>query len=270
MREFTMFQVDAFSDRLLGGNPAAVLLLDAALPDEVMRAIATENNLSETAFVVRTPEGMTIRWFTPADEAPFCGHATLAAAHVILSEYGLPGPVVLETRKVGTLRVEGRDGRYVLDLPRIDATPLEMIPPVLRELFPEGWHAALRNFENVFVVLGDAAEVRNFNPDAALIRRLDAGGLAITAAGGQDATGAKVDFSSRYFAPAHGVDEDPVTGSTHATLAPYWAGILGRTDLTAFQASRRGGRIGCRVTPERVLLTGQAVTYFKGTIRLPD
>lgn len=269
MREFTMYQVDAFADRLFVGNPAAVMVLDAPMPDTMMQAIAAENNLSETAFVLRDGDACAIRWFTPSQEAAFCGHATLASAHVLMAELGIAGPLIFTTREVGTLRVTGGDGRYELDLPRIDATPVQAIPPALAGIFPGGWTDVLQNFENIFVVLGAAEAVTAFVPDAARIAALGEGCLAITAAGGTDHDGAPVDFVSRYFAPGHGIEEDPVTGSTHATLAPYWAGRLGKDDLTAFQASARGGKVGCRVTADRVCLTGQAVTYLSGTIRLP-
>lgn len=270
MADYTLIQADAFADRLFSGNPAAVMVLDAPLPDDLMQAIAAENNLSETAFVLREGDALSIRWFTPTSEVPFCGHATLASAHVLMTDYGVNGPVSLQTRKVGTLRVTKSADGYELDLPRIDATPLTDIPPVLQEIFPGGWRAVLRNFENMFVVLDDPAEVTGLAPDIRRIATLEAGGLGVTAAGGADHGGVAVDFTSRYFAPAHGIDEDPVTGSAHATLAPYWAGVLGRDRLTAFQASGRGGRIGCRVAKDRVYLTGQAVTYLRGTIRLPD
>ena len=270
MADYTLFQADAFADRLFAGNPAAVMVLDTPLPDDLMQAIAAENNLPETAFVLREGDALSIRWFTPTSEVPFCGHATLASAHVLMTEYGIDGPVSLQTRKVGTLRVSQTEDGYELDLPRIDATPVAEVPAVLREIFPGGWRAVLRNFENMFVVLNDPEELAGLSPDARRIATLEAGGLGVTAAGGTDHAGAPVDFTSRYFAPAHGIDEDPVTGSTHATLAPYWAGVLGRDRLTAFQASQRGGRIGCRVTKDRVHLTGQAVTYLRGTIRLPD
>ncbi len=269
MRDLTLYHADAFTDRLFAGNPAAVMVLDEALPDALMQSIAAENNLSETAFVLRGRDDMSIRWFTPTDEVPFCGHATLAAAHILMTECGVEGPLPLVTRKVGTLSVTRKGDGYELDLPRHDAVPLDGIPPTLAALFPDGWQAALRSFENIFVVLKDAAAVRAFTPDLAGIKALGAGGLGITAQGGTDHDGAAVDFTSRYFAPSHGIDEDPVTGSAHATLVPYWATVLGTEEMTAFQASARGGRIGCRVTAERVYLTGQAVTYLKGMIRVP-
>jgi len=269
MRDFTMFQADAFADRLFAGNPAAVMVLDAALPDDLMQALAAENNQSETAFVVSRGGGHAIRWFTPTHEAAFCGHATLAAAHILMTEYGHAGPLEFSTGKVGLLRVVSCGAGYELDLPRHDATPVDVVPDALMPVLPDGWVAILRNFENHFVILRDARAVRDYVPDFAMMKRLGNGGIAITGPGGMDHAGRPVDFSSRFFAPAHGIDEDPVTGSAHATLAPYWAGVLGRAELSAFQASRRGGRIGCRVTGERVYLTGQAITYLKGAIRLP-
>lgn len=269
MRDFTMYQVDAFADRLFSGNPAAVMVLDAPLPDALMLAIAAENNLSETAFVLREGETHAIRRFTPSREAAFCGHATLASAHVLMTELGVAGPLTFTTREVGTLRVTGGEGRYELDLPRIDAAPMDDAPAELAAMFPEGWVDVVRNFENIFVVLRTPEAVTGFRPDAARIAALGDGCIAVTAAGGTDHDGMPVDFTSRYFAPGHGIDEDAVTGSTHATLAPYWAGRLGKDRLAAFQASARGGRVGCRVTADRVALTGQAVTYLRGMIRLP-
>lgn len=269
MRDFAMYQVDAFADRLFTGNPAAVMVLDAPLPDALMQAIAAENNQSETAFVERVGDAYSIRWFTPSQEAAFCGHATLASAHVLIAEFGDTGPLAFKTREVGTLRVGGSGGRYELDLPRIDAGPMDEIPAGLAAMFPDGWAEAVQNFENIFVVLRSADAVRSFVPDAARIAALGHGCIGITAKGGTDRSGAPVDFTSRYFAPGHGIEEDPVTGSTHATLAPYWAGRLGKSELTAYQASARGGAVGCRVTADRVILGGTAVTYLKGTIRLP-
>ena len=144
MADYTLIQADAFADRLFSGNPAAVMVLDAPLPDDLMQAIAAENNLSETAFVLREGDALSIRWFTPTSEVPFCGHATLASAHVLMTEYGVNGPVSLQTRKVGTLRVSQTKDGYELDLPRIDATPLTEVPPVLREIFPGGGVAEFR------------------------------------------------------------------------------------------------------------------------------
>jgi predicted PhzF superfamily epimerase YddE/YHI9 len=260
-----MYQVDAFADRVFAGNPAAVLVLDGDwLPEAVMQAIAAENNLAETAFACPDPAGgWRLRWFTPVHEAAFCGHATLATAHVLAAELGIEGELRFSTG-VGELRV-GREGdAYVLDLPAFPPQPLDPIPPVLAEVLPHGWRAAFRNFENIFVELADEATLRAFAPDLARIATLFPLGLCITAPGG------RYDFVSRYFAPGAGIPEDPVTGSTHATLVPHWTARLGRNRLIAFQASARGGELGCELAGARVRLVGRAATFLAATIRLPD
>ena len=258
-----MYQVDAFADRMFGGNPAAVLVLDQWLPDDLMRKIAEENNLAESAFVCpASSEGeWDLRWFTPVHEVDFCGHATLAAAHVLVRNYGQAGPLVFHTR-AGTLRVSVVGDGYELDLPRFDPEPLLLLPPELEGLFAPAPKAIFRNFENVFVELADEAAVRAFVPDLARIAKLFPLGLAVTGAGVEH------DFVSRYFAPGAGIPEDPVTGSIHATLVPYWAARLGKNELSAFQASRRGGNLDCRLADEQVLIAGSAVTFMEATIRL--
>ncbi|WP_284162865.1 PhzF family phenazine biosynthesis protein [Frigidibacter sp. SD6-1] len=266
MQSFTMYQVDAFASRPFTGNPAAVLILDRPLEVRLMQAIAAENALSETAFVVGRDGAYDIRWFTPSHEAAFCGHATLAAAHVLASAYGAEGAMRFATQKVGALTVSRLpDGRYALDLPRLDPAPAEP-PELFRRIFPGGWRRAVRNFENWFVEIESPEAVSAFQPPLQVIAETGETGLCITAAGGTTQTGEPVDFTSRYFCPGGGIDEDPVTGSTHASLAPFWAERLGRNDLTAFQASRRGGEIGVRVTQDRVILSGRAVTFMKAQI----
>jgi predicted PhzF superfamily epimerase YddE/YHI9 len=266
-----MFQVDAFADALFKGNPAAVLVLDRPVPDTLMRAIAQENNLAETAFVTRAGTDWHIRWFTPQHEAAFCGHATLATAHVLCTEYGVDLPIRFTTGAVGALQVSrAKDGMYVLDLPRLEPMPLTPPPPPLAELFPDGWVEAFRNFENLFVTLPTAAAVRSYAPDLRAITQFHPLGLAITAAGGETHEGSPVDFTSRYFDPGAGIDEDPVTGSIHATLVPYWGGRLGKGDLLAFQASARGGTLVCTLLSDRVLLTGRAVTFMRAEVLLDD
>lgn len=266
MTSFTMYQIDAFADRPFAGNPAAVLILDRPMNTALMAAIAAENNLAETAFVQRDGGDYAIRWFTPTSEVAFCGHATLAAAHVLAQAYGCAMPVRFQTREVGSL-VVGRhpDGRYALDLPRLDPAPLPP-PPQFAQIFPQGWIETFQSFENYFVLLPSAKAVADFTPDLRKIAEFGDFGLAITAAGGMTHQGAPVDFVSRYFAPGAGIDEDPVTGSTHATLVPFWAKRLGMSDLTAFQASKRGGAMGCRLTDTRVILSARAVTFMKATI----
>lgn len=271
MREFTMFQVDAFAASVFTGNPAAVLILDTWLPEAEMQAIAAENNLAETAFVTPKDGGYAIRWFTPTQEAAFCGHATLAAAHILTRELELTDPIRFSTREVGDLMVTplGND-TYQMDLPALAPSPLHPIPAVFETLFPKGWVSAVRNFENIFVELHSPDEVTTCTPDIAAIETLRPFGLCITAPGGQRHDGTEVNFVSRYFAPAGGIPEDPVTGSTHATLVPYWAEKLHTPKLRAFQASPRGGSLECRLVGDRVILTGCAALFMRATIYLPD
>ena len=272
MTDLTIYQVDAFADRLFAGNPAAVLILDAFLPDETLQAIAQENNLSETAYAVRTGEGRyDLRWFTPGAEVPFCGHATLATAHVLFTEHGLAGDAVrFDTRQVGALTVAREGDAYVLDGP---AGRIEEIAP------PDGLAEALGTApEAVFAgqylmaVLPDEATVRGLDPDLFALGKVrsplpdasvDGHCVCVTAPGGD------TDFVSRFFGPMVGITEDPVTGSAHCMMAPYWAERLGKGELTAYQASPRGGHVGCVVDGDRVRLKGRAVTYLRGTITLP-
>ena len=269
MRTLSMFQVDAFAERLFTGNPAAVLILDTWLDDALMQAIAAENNLAETAFACRRDDEsgvFDLRWFTPTIEVPFCGHATLATAHVLATAYGMGGDIVFATREVGilTVRPEG-DGLYTLDLPSLPPEPVAP-PEALGRIFPGGWQSVLRAQGNLYVVLEHEAAVRDHRPDMAAILALAGLSLCITAPG---EPGGDLDFVSRYFAPGVGIPEDPVTGSIHSSLVPYWAGRLGRVALTGFQASRRGGRLACRLAEDRVLLTGRALTFMEAQIMLP-
>lgn len=262
-----MFQVDAFTDRVFAGNPAAVLVLDDWMRDDLMLLIAQENNLAETAFVKVRPGGeWDLRWFTPVHEVDFCGHATLATAHILLTEFKTEAPLVFHTR-VGVLRVSKDKHGYRLDIPRLSPEPLEALPTVIASVFDNPPVRIFRNFENIFADLGGADAVRSFVPDLAAIARLGPVGLVVT---GQETNGGRADFVSRYFAPGAGIPEDPVTGSIHATLVPYWAEQLGRKRLMAFQASERGGWLDCELTEERVFLVGNAVTFMKAEIFLRD
>lgn len=260
-----MFQVDAFADRPFTGNPAAVLVLDDWLADALMLQIAGENNLSETAFAKpRIDGGWDLRWFTPMMEVDFCGHATLATAHILFTEYDAPGPLVFHTR-VGALRVERADPGYRMDVPCILPEPLDRLPDDAASSFTAPPHRIFRNFENIFAELDSAEAVRSFQPDLNALARLGRLGLVVTA---HNKDG-PADFVSRYFVPGAGVPEDPVTGSIHATLVPYWATKLARDQLTAYQASARGGWLGCLLEGDRVILTGQAVTFMEARIFLP-
>jgi PhzF family phenazine biosynthesis protein len=259
MTEYRFVQVDAFADRPFVGNPAAVVPLDRWLPDELLQAIAAENNLSETAFTIPAQAGADyeLRWFTPLLEVALCGHATLAAGHVLISGER----VSFRTRRSGFLEVT-RDGeRYALSLPAMAAQP-RPLPEIVAALGIESLETFWHDKGYAVTVVESEDQVRRVEPD---LRRLAALGdvLAIVTAPGRE-----TDFVSRVFVPGGGIDEDPVTGSAHAVLAPYWSARLGRDRLSAFQASRRGGFVDCRLEGDRVILGGQCVTVIEGVLRL--
>lgn len=256
-----IYQVDAFTDCLFSGNPAAVVPVDEWLPVEMMQAIAMENNLAETAFVKRDGEDWAIRWFTPESEMDLCGHATLAGAYVIARFLGEERPVInLSTQQAGQLRVR-RDGDLLtLDFPSRPPQPV-VIPP--------GLVAGLRGPEplqvlaarDYLVVFDHADQVRTLRPDFQALAGIDR--MIIVTAPGDD-----VDFVSRFFAPNEGIPEDPVTGSAHCTLIPYWAERLGKKVLEARQVSARGGTLHCRLLDDRVHIAGRAVLFLEGTIHI--
>ncbi len=253
--------VDAFTDRPFAGNPAAVMLLDAWPDDALLQSIALEHNLSETAFAVPTSgeADYELRWFTPTVEIAICGHATLASGHVVLGDRDA---VRFATRKAGVLTV-GRDGDgYTLDLPvtRVAPAPDSALLAALRcegEVFASVSGAQ----QTSIILLPDAAAVRACAPDMAALATCEV--MAIVTASGDVA-----DIVSRVFVPAWGVDEDPVTGSAHAALAPFWAERLGRDRFTAYQASARGGHLTCTLRGERAVLGGQCVTVMQGELLL--
>jgi len=261
MTTLPIHQIDAFAGRVFSGNPAAVCPLDAWLPDQVMQAIAQENNLSETAFLVKDGGDYAIRWFTPVTEVRLCGHATLASGYLILNHLE-PGrdAVRFKTRAAGDL-VVSRDGdRYALDLPADPPAPVAA---------PDGLAAALGRapaavLEAAYLltVYDDEAAVRALAPDMAALARLQDVGVIASAPG--DA----VDFVSRFFAPAAGIDEDPVTGSAHCILTPYWSARLGKARLQARQVSARGGELVCEDHGDRVRLIGAAARYLVGVIHV--
>lgn len=262
-RTVPIFQVDAFTSRRFAGNPAAVVLLPDYLPDDVLQAVAAENNLAETAFLVRDGHEFRLRWFTPVVEVPLCGHATLASAAVVLERLEPGRDSVVFTSASGPLTVRRRGTGYVLDFP---GRPCRRVPA------PAGMADALgvepvevhENEFNYLAVLDDERAVRGLAPDFAAVARLDRPGVIVTAAG----DGRRFDIVSRYFAPRKGIPEDPVTGAAHCTLAPYWSPRLGRDTLHAFQASPRGGELECRLRGDRVDLAGDAVFYLEGQITL--
>ena len=259
-----LWQIDAFTDRVFGGNPAAVVPLDAWLPDGVLRAIAAENNLSETAFLVRDARGWWIRWFTPTVEIELCGHATLASAFVVLSHLEPGASAVTFASQSGPLTVSRGPGATLeMTFPRRAPAP-SGAPDALVGALGRSPVETLRS-RDLLAVLDRAEDVRALSPDLAAVARLDAQGLIVTAPGDGGA-----DFVSRYFAPQVGIDEDPVTGSAHCTLAPYWAARLGKRRLVAHQVSARGGRLECEDLPERdaVRIAGRAAQYLAGEIEV--
>lgn len=253
-------QVDAFSDRPFAGNPAMVYLLEQWLDDALMQRIAAEHNLAETAFVVAQGEAYAIRWFTPSTEVPLCGHATLASAYVLFEVYGQDKPRLDFHSQSGLLSVS-RDGDLLwLDFPRIDAQPATEVTGVAEALGCEVLE--VRQGKELFVVLASEQAVLDCKPDMAAVAALPGLGVIITA------PGVEHDFVSRYFAPAIGIPEDPVTGSTHCLLIPYWAQRLDKTELRAAQRSARGGELYCKLEGQRVKIGGHATRVAGGMLML--
>ncbi len=255
-----LYQVDAFTSEVFSGNPAAVCPLESWIDDRILQGIATENNLSETAFLVRFGDGYELRWFTPVIEVSLCGHATLASAYVLFNCLGWPSDTIhFHTRKSGQLTVVRDHDLLKMDFPSR--------PPTAQET-PRGLEAALgtspqRVFgseEDLLAVLSSEASVRALSPDFTTLAKVERRGVIVTA------RGERSDFVSRFFAPAVGIPEDPVTGSAHCVLTPYWAGVLGKRDLHALQVSRRGGELFCQDRGSRVQIAGRAVLYLTGSI----
>jgi len=264
-----IYQIDAFTSELFGGNPAAVMLLESWLADTLLQAIAAENNLSETAFLVPTPDmddaDFQIRWFTPTTEVPLCGHATLASAWVVFNKRDWPADIVRFQSKTGPLAVSLKpDGWLELDFPNLAfercPTPSQ-ISDALAGVPDEAFFVP--NDTNYMVVLESEAEVKSATPDIRKLAQLGNQGLIVTA------LGEDCDFASRYFAPGAGIDEDPVTGSIHSVLVPYWAERLGKTTLQAKQLSARGGELRCELRGERVAIAGEAAFFMEGSVELP-
>jgi predicted PhzF superfamily epimerase YddE/YHI9 len=262
MKSYPLFQIDAFADRPFAGNPAAVVPLEAWLPDAVMQAIAVENNLSETAFFVPEGDGYRIRWFMPGGEIDLCGHATLASAFVVLTELRPDLERVTFASMSGPLAVAREGDRYCLDFPLRAPNPVPC-PPGLAEALgapvKEAWLT-----RDLFALLEDEAAVRELRPNLDALARLEPTSIVVTA------RGTDCDFVSRCFAPREGIPEDPVTGSTHCVLVPYWAARLGRTSLHARQLSRRGGELFCEQQGDRVRIAGKAVKVLEGAFLLDE
>lgn len=269
-QSLTFHHVDVFTDRVFAGNPAAVYVLESWPEAARLAAIAAEHNLSETAFVVPGNNGRhQLRWFTSACEVELCGHATLATAHVLLNELGgFAAPLIFATSYAGELGIREHDGVIWMDFPARPATEnvadIERLDQALGAK-ATAWVATVNNL----AVFDTAAEVAALEPDMRALAQQSARddrGVIVTAPADDDTH----DFVSRYFAPAYGNDEDPVTGSAHCTLVPYWSARLGRTELFAHQISTRGGELRCRLAGDRVQLGGRAVTFATGTIHLPE
>lgn len=259
-----IYQVDAFSSRLFAGNPAAVCALDQWLDDETLQNIAAENNLSETAFMVRNATGFDLRWFTPVTEVRLCGHATLAGAFVAFNCLGWPGDTVkFQSRWSGVLEVKNNGDLLTLNFPARPVHETEF-PPGLEEALGVPVQRVYGSAEDLLAVLGDEKAVRAANPDFTMMKKISGRGIIITA------RGTDCDFVSRFFAPAAGIPEDPVTGSAHCVLVPYWAGMLKRNQFHARQVSARGGDLFCKLEGGRVLISGRAVLYMEGAISHPN
>lgn len=260
MLTIPIYQVDAFTDKLFGGNPAAVCPLIEWLPAPLMQKIAAENNLAETAFFIRQGNDFELRWFTPESEVDLCGHATLATAHVLFKQLNYASNTIhFHTLKAGTLTVSKENDLYTLNFPSR--------PPHACEV-PVGLIEALGGLEPIeilrsrdyFIVYENEDMVKSLKPDFSKLKQIDSLGFVVTA------PGLNSDFVSRFFAPAVGIDEDPVTGSAHCNLIPYWASKLGKDKLHAYQVSARKGELWCELQGERVLMSGRAVTYLQGEI----
>ena len=259
----SLYQIDAFTDKLFSGNPAGVVPLTEPLPESLMQRIAAENNLSETAFYHPEGDGYRLRWYTPTHEVDLCGHATLAAAHVLWQHEGYEGDTIEFGSKSGPLRVSLTEDGYLLDFPNdsLSETPVEQRVADALGVSPT---TAMRGRRDLLLAFDNAQQVRDLQPDFGQLEKAVPFGVLCTAPA--DTEG--LDFVSRCFYPAVGVPEDPVTGSAHTTLAPYWADRLGKDILQAKQISKRGGHLQCQVTQDRVLLQGQAVTYLIGQLQL--
>jgi PhzF family phenazine biosynthesis protein len=257
-----IYQVDAFASAVFSGNPAAVCILDEWIDDRLLQSIAAENNLSETAFLVQTGSGFDLRWFTPVTEVALCGHATLASAFVLFVCRKWNGDTIrFQTRESGRLMVGRRGDILEMDFPA--RHPFPMTPPVgLGEALGIAFQEVYGSVEDLLVVLENEKAVLGVRPAFAELERVDCRGVIITAPGNRS------DFVSRFFAPKEGIPEDPVTGSAHCVLIPYWARVLGKEDLHARQVSKRGGELFCRHAGERVRISGRAALYLEGTITI--
>ena len=258
--ELTLYQIDAFTDKVFSGNPAAVCPLNEWLPDSTLQVIAKENNLSETAFYVPIENGFHIRWFTPVTEVDLCGHATLATAFVILNLTAYEKDTVRFNSRSGDLFVKKEEDSLSMDFPSQPGTPCST-PPGLAEGLGKSPTEVLAS-EDYLVVFENEEDILSIQPDFITLCKIDLRGVGITAQGND------VDFVSRFFCPKLGVNEDPVTGSAHCELTPYWANKLNKTKLSARQLSKRTGTLECELKGDRVIITGKAVKYMEAKINI--
>ena len=259
-----LYQVDAFTAEAFCGNPAGVVILPEKMPDQWMQAVAKEMNLSETAFLLEEQDGFSLRWFTPKLEVNLCGHATLASAHILFEKGYLEPSVTANFNTLsGLLCASISEGWVALNFPTLSLDQIPVSDQIIQAL---GFSPKIvfKTDVNILVEMESPDEVKEYIPDFLKLAELPYQGLIITAGGG----GKKYDFVSRYFAPRAGIDEDPVTGSVHCSLAPYWAPKLNKHEFNAYQASERGGILKIKLENDRVILKGQAVTIFSGNLEI--
>jgi PhzF family phenazine biosynthesis protein len=260
--KYTIYQVDAFAEKLFSGNPAAVIPLTEWLPDDLLLSISAENNLSETAYYVIKENSVEIRWFTPNTEVDLCGHATLATAYVLKTQENFSEELIpFYSHRSGPLPVTSHGHLFTMSFPIDNLTEVELT----NELLSTTNHKPVKAFKgksDYMLIFNDQQEIEKLSPNLSAIEKLDARGLIVTAKGND------CDFVSRFFGPQCGVNEDPVTGSAHTSLTPYWAEQFGKNEHKAIQVSSRRGKLSCKLINERVEITGQAVLYMKGQIEL--
>jgi len=261
---YPIYQVDAFTSVLFKGNPAAVIPLEQWLPDHIMQSIAAENNLSETAFIIPEGDIFHIRWMTPVCEVDLCGHATLAAAWVLWNELGYQDPLLTFNSRSGLLHVSKNGDWLELDFPAQKPQQIDKLPQGMEEAIGSKILSVVKGTTDYLLELENEEAVKTLTPDFKSMSGVKARGIIITAPGSGN-----IDFVSRFFAPAFGIDEDPVTGSAHTLLVPYWAGKTGKKLFHALQVSKRGGELKCVLEGDRVKIAGQAKLFLKGTCYLP-
>ncbi len=259
--KLAIYQVDAFTNRLFGGNPAAVIPLDKWIDDKLMQDIAMENNLADTAFFVSDADGFNIRWFTPVLEINLCGHATLASAFVLYNIKGYTKPKILFNSKSGKLIVEKKGDTFLMDFPSWKPEKTDEYPAELQSSLAVNEIVAVYKYRDLLVELNSEEDVKKVQPDFTALKKM--GQKVIITAPGKS-----VDFVSRFFAPIAGIDEDPVTGSAHSQLIPFWSEKLDKKIMQAKQLSQRGGDIYCEQAGDRVIMGGECKFYMKGEIEL--